>query len=483
MLLQRPTTSIRPLTTAHLAQTMSLLVLNTIELRQKLEKELAQNPALELVEENRCPRCGKLLRRAQPCPVCFNPARATPEQPLVYVSTRSEFYTPRNQGGTTSSWQEEDGDEASGDWKAAGVTLAEHVLRQIASELSVSERPIAAHFLTSLDEDGLLTITPVEVARLCRTSLSAVRRVQHLIQRADPPGIGSGTPQEAMLAQLEVLSETSSVPTGAFQAVQLGLELLSRRGYHDLAEQLGISITQAQQIVEYIKHNLTPFPARAHWGEVHQGSLGNEQTGAYYTPDVMISTLENHPESALVVEIAAPLQGVLQINPLFRQALADTSQEKNSELQTDYAQANLLIKCVQQRNHTLVRILEQIAVIQRDFILHGNEYSHPLTRAWLAHKLELHESTVSRAVADKTIQLPNRRIIPFADFFDRSLSVRTLIRQMIQTEARPLSDTKIANLLTDQGYEIARRTVAKYRNMEGLLPAHLRRQEKGAAKA
>ncbi len=108
------------------------------------------------------------------------------------------------------------------------------------------------------------------------------------------------------------------------------------------------------------------------------------------------------------------------------------------------------------------------------FIEYGEASIKPITRAQLAKELDVHESTISRAVSNKAIQMPNGRIIPFAKFFDRSLHIRTALQELITSEKDPLSDTDLAGLLAKQGYMVARRTVAKYRAMEGILPAHLR---------
>jgi RNA polymerase sigma-54 factor len=132
------------------------------------------------------------------------------------------------------------------------------------------------------------------------------------------------------------------------------------------------------------------------------------------------------------------------------------------------------VKCLQQRNNTMQRLLFRVAVEQKGYIVSGEEYLRPMTRAQFAKELDVHESTISRAVASKTVQLPNKRIIPLSSFFDRSLNVRTVLRDMISKEARPLSDTELASQLAKRGYLVARRTVAKYRSMEGILPAHLR---------
>jgi RNA polymerase sigma-54 factor len=121
--------------------------------------------------------------------------------------------------------------------------------------------------------------------------------------------------------------------------------------------------------------------------------------------------------------------------------------------------------------------MRRLAVIQREFILHGDKHLHPQTRVSLAKKLQVHESTISRAVSNKSVQIPNGHIIPLSKFFDRSLQVRTALKQIIEDEKSPLSDSAISELLDEQGYSVARRTVAKYRAMEGILPSHLRRSQ------
>ena len=159
---------------------------------------------------------------------------------------------------------------------------------------------------------------------------------------------------------------------------------------------------------------------------------------------------------------------------LFKRSLAQAPKEKAEEWQAALDQASLLVKCLQQRNHTLVRLMQRLVVLQRDFILNGDAHLNPVTRARLATELEVHESTVSRAVSGKSLQLPNGRIIPLSKLFDRSLHIRTALRQIIAQERKPLSDTEISELLDKQGYQVARRTVAKYRTMEGILPARFR---------
>lgn len=465
MLLQSQKPSLRPLTTAHLAQTMTLLELTNGELMQKIDNALASNPALELLEEARCPNCHRLLPPHGPCPACSAPMRASGDQPIVFISPRRDFYQ--------ASGQRNDDDDNLNreEWTAAVEDLPTFVLRQIAPELPSQHRSLAAHLLTSLDEDGLLTVSLIEVARYHHTPLSQVEQVQKLIQHAEPLGVGSATPQEALLIQLEVLSENQRVPTLAAQAIQQGMDLLSRRAYSELGRRLGISARQAEQIASFISENLNPFPGRAHWGDIHQGA---EARPSYQEPDIVISRLHSGPDTPLVVEVVSPYAGALRVSPLFRRALAQAPREKAESWKGDIEEAALLVKCLQQRDHTLVRLMQRLVVLQRHYILEGDAAMLPLTRAQLAVELEVHESTISRAVTGKAVQLPNKKIVPLSKWFDRSLNIRTALLHIIAQEQQPLSDTEIVDLLAGQGYMVARRTVAKYRSMEGILPARLR---------
>jgi RNA polymerase sigma-54 factor len=175
------------------------------------------------------------------------------------------------------------------------------------------------------------------------------------------------------------------------------------------------------------------------------------------------------------VEIIMPISGTLQVNPLFKQAVQQAESASKEELKGDLDKASLFVKCIQQRNHTMERLLSRVASIQRDFILHGEKYLMPVTRAQISRELEVHESTISRAVANKAVQLPNKKIVPLSMFFDRSLNVRTVLKEIIDREKAPLSDSDLVELLSERGFDVARRTVAKYRSIEGILPAHLRK--------
>lgn len=459
--LQHP--HLRPVTTAHLAQTMTLLNQTVDELYEQIQKELA-NPALELVEERRCPTCHRVLPSTGSCPVCSHPVSMDAEEPVVFVSPREDFY-PSGTGNAENIPDEP--------LSPMVEDLPTYVLRQIVMDLAPDDRKIAAYLLTHLDDDGFLTIPLVDVARYYHVLPSQVEQVQKIIQRADPLGVGSYNPQEALLVQLDVLSETQNVPGLAEAIVREGMDQLSRHQYPELARALKTTPAKVQEAVKFISENLNPFPGRAHWGDVRQPSASGGQT--YYYPDIIISHLNDSPDNPLVVEIILPIRGTLQINQLFRQATRQATEEAKEGMKSDLDRAALFVKCLQQRNHTMQRLMHRVVVFQREYILFGDRYIKPLTRALLSTELDVHESTISRAVSNKTVQLPNKRIIPLASFFDRSLNVRTALRELIEDESKPLSDSQLAVKLSAQGYDVARRTVAKYRAMEGILPAHLRR--------
>ena len=462
MLTHQAVQDLRPQTTAHLAQTMSFLQLSTTELEASLLKEISENPALELVEELRCPNCGRKLRQL-PCPIC-----AVPQGdglPVVCLS-------PRDTWSFASSDKEEDEPFEV----QTPERLDEHILRQIGPALRREDRPLAAYILARLDEDGLLPESPAEIALYNRVPLSRVEGVLFLIQHADPPGVGAQTPQASLLIQLEHLAERVPAATLALSRLVVASHFaaLARHDYQHIARQLNVSRASVESVAQFIQRNLTPYPARAYWGD---GKTLPVNDAALRSADVKISMYRNSSQPAdgpLMVEVFTPLSGWLRVSPDFKAALPECPEAERERWTAAVERAALVAKCVQQRNHTMRRLMEILARDQRDFIVGSDGDLHPLTRAHIAKTLGLHESTISRAVAGKTAALPNGRIVPLAKFFDRSLSVRDRVRQLVEAENRPLTDDEIAVALAHDGVRIARRTVAKYRNMLGILPANVR---------
>ena len=461
--------TIKPLTTAHLAQTMTLLGMTSQELSQKIESELAKNPALEMIDERRCPTCRRVLADTGPCPICSRPNNLKEDEPIVFISSLSER-TPVNPVSAGDYTLEDLPDDNI----APIEDLPSFILRQIASDLPIEDRQIAAHILTSINDDGFLQVPLFEISRYHHVTISRVEKVVRLIQKADPIGVGSSSPEEALLVQIKMLKEYGKeVPEFSEDAILNGMSYLSRHQYKELARCIKVSTSEARKIAQFISANLNPFPGRSHWGDMRQRSESKPQV--YHQPDVIINQLNSHPASSLVVEILLPMRGTLQVNSLFRQTLKEAPDNLIEKWKKDLENANLLIKCIQQRNNTMQRLMTYLAENQRDFILKGDHYLHPTTRAEVSRILKVHESTISRAVAGKCLQLPTGRIIPISRFFDRSLPIRAHLIDFIRTERQPFTDSQLATMLAKQGYRIARRTVAKYRTMEGILPAHLRK--------
>lgn len=464
-------TELRPQITAHLAQTMSLLEMPATEIRQKIRTELANNPALEVVEDNRCPSCGRILYGAGPCPVCSQPYDTQVDEPIVFISSPDDFPTQYNKNGNVGSPQEVSYDNLA----AAVEDLPTYVLRQIAPEIKEDERLIAAHILNNLNEDGLLEVPLEEISQFYHVPLSRVTRVADIIKRADPTGVGASSPQEALLIQLDLLKEDTKVPYLAEEAIRVGLKDLSKHSYRNLAKELNTTLDQAQEIAEFIKANLNPYPGRAFWGDHRQSSESSTQ--AYHKPDIILKEVDNSPNHRLMVEIISPYRGTLRINPLFKQAQKQAPENKTEAWAKDLENASLLIKCLQQRNHTMEQLMTELVKEQRGYILSGDPATlNPQTQAEMSELLGVHESTISRAVSDKSVQLPNRKIIPLKRFFDRSLPVRTTLLRLVENENTPLTDTELVEELSNAGYNIARRTVAKYRAMEGILSSRLRQK-------
>ena len=345
-------------------------------------------------------------------------------------------------------------------------------MRQIAPEISPEDRRLAAYLLTHLDEDGLLSVPLLDIARFLHLPLSKVQEVQRIIQRAEPVGVGSCTPQEALLVQLEMLSDTMNVPPLAQEIIRHGMDFLSRRQYAELARMFHTGQRHVLAAVHFISENLNPYPGRSHWGDVAAPTPAGMEI--YHHPDIIISHTKDNCCDRLVVEIIMPIWGMLRVNPLFRKVINEAGGESKETWRSDMDRASLFVKCLQQRNNTMQRLMQRVVVLQRDFILHGEKRLLPVTRVQISKELDVHESTISRAVANKAVQLPNGRIVPLSTFFDRNLNVRTVLREIIAAEKQPLSDMELVDLLSQRGYEVARRTVAKYRSMEGILPAHLR---------
>ncbi len=467
---QKGKTEIRQAPSALLAQTMTFLGMSADEIRERIESELSINPALERIEERICPTCKRPLPDHGLCMHCSVPKSEDDQSNIVFVSPRDEFILPGYSSYSDSYQNEPDIDSVQRD------DLPTYVLRQIGPDLQEDQKKIAAYLLTGLNDDGFITTPTYEIASYYHVSPSDIEEVIELIQHADPLGVGSRNPQEALMVQVNHLANLVNIPFGTKEIIENAYDELMHGKYREIGKRLSLTQKQIQLVEKFVRENLNPFPGRAFWGDNVLNSDREPET--FHQPDIIISYLNDNPNEQLVVEIIMPVSGYLQISPIFKHAFRNAPELKADAWKNDLDRASLLIKCLHQRNNTMVRMMQALLEVQSNFVRHGDGSIVPLTRAQVAKTLDVHESTVSRAVSNKTVMLPNRKVIPLSSFFDRSLNVRTIIKDLVRDEEKPLSDAKIVEILTDMGIEIARRTVAKYRAMEGILPAHLRNMVK-----
>jgi RNA polymerase sigma-54 factor len=458
--------SIKPLTTAHLAQTMSLLVLSNQELQDRVDAELSTNPALELLDERVCPTCHRTLSAGGICPICSLGDEFSGE-PIVFLSPRESAYPSRRSPLEDAPYDNE---------LVAPENLALSVLQQLAADLQPEDRPLAAYILSSLDDDGFIQDHPALIAKTNRVPVRQVRRLLNLISQTDPPGLATEGPREALLAQLELFDHRLPTVSIAHRIIEEAFKELAKKDYEIISQRLKVPVHKIRQAVNFIHDSLNPYPARAYWGSGLQPQAPDPNV--YHTPDIRISLNPSDPDGALLVEIFTPMAGWLRVNPLFRKAMAQSNSKQSEAWQQHLERAILFVKCLQQRNNTMQRLMEILVAEQEAFILKGDRYLKPMTRAELAEKIGVHESTMSRAVAHKSVELPDGRIIPLSRFFDRSLSVRDVIKEIVRNEEEPLTDDQITQILHEEGIEVARRTVAKYRSIEGILPARLRKRKR-----
>lgn len=443
--------------TTHIIVTTQLLTLPAAQLEEAIAAELAANPALEQVEARHCPRCGTLVRQP-PCPRCLARLTGRPAMP--------------DYPGGSRAGRPDDEDQDLADYVAQPVSLAEYVLAQIGPMLRRDEHAVAADILENLDERGYYADIPESAAARLGVPVARMLAALRAVQSAEPAGIAARDARECLLLQLAHLraqgqAEATALPE---RLVRTAWAALTRGDIAAIAHAAGCPEADARTAVAFLRNNLAPYPALTHWGVAARCAPAE----TYARPDAAVFLRE---DGELDVEIFALGPEWLRVNPLFRQHCQD---EQCREL---VERAGLFIKCLGQRQNTFVRLLRALLVEQRDYFLRGDRYLRPLTRAEMAGILGVHESTASRAVADKIIGVPGGRLVPLAHLFDGSVAIKDLLAELVAHESHPLTDDQLAQRLADMGHPLARRTVAKYRTAIGILPANLRQSTPRAVHA
>jgi RNA polymerase sigma-54 factor len=295
-----------------------------------------------------------------------------------------------------------------------------------------------------------------------------------------PVGVAARDLRECLLLQLDYLERGgAAMPVLVRRLVTDHLDLLGGHKCSAVAGMLSLPATEVEAARDFIRQYLTPFPFQSQDAQ----SWHSPSEATYVAPDVIISCREGK----FVIEVVEPRQAHLRLSELYS-ALAsspaphlpqqDTISEGERQHVREFAlRGKHFLANLRQRRELLYKIATCVVSLQESFLRDGLRELRPLTRAIVAQEVSVHESTVSRATANKYVLLPSRRVIPFSDFFTPSLSVKEMIREIIVQErasSKRLTDKAIGDRLLRQGVQVARRTVAKYRAELGILSSSVR---------
>ena len=441
-----------------------ILELSSLELQQAISAELNDNPAMEMMEKETCSVCGGALQGSI-CPHCLTQQKQDTSSDEAEVDDR--FVTPN-----LAAPADEEFDPLT--QVAAQMTLAERLLMELQAMLPPEDMSIAEFLVGNLDDNGYLTCTVAETADLLSVEPERVELVLRLLQSLEPVGIGARSLQECLLIQMDYLAQEGAEHLHVREIVSHHLTSLAEHKYGRIASELGISTEAVANACDFIRQRLNPYPARSYSGPQPGATKADS---SFVMPDVII----NESEDGFEIEVVESKRFILRVTPLYQDLHRDLernptrfSEDERRHIQHYVSRAKLFIANINQRRQTLHKITSYIVEVQKEFLAQGIRYLRALTRAQVAAHLGMHESTVSRATAAKYVMLPSRKVIPFAEFFQQSLSVMDVIKEMITKEAQPMTDQEIAGRLAERGIFIARRTVAKYREQLGILPSSLR---------
>ena len=438
--------------TPQLQQSIRLLQLSTVELNQEIDRILMENPALERED------AGDEAEQHAAAPAGGSSSTSAPSEEAPAAAPEADWSVE-----TAATWRgtaEEDEERTFA--PPDTPTLRDHLQAQLSlTNLSARDRGFVALLIDALDEDGYLTQSLEEIAALLPAEAEAAPEelsiaLRHL-QHFEPAGVGARSPSECLALQLK---NTADEPARrlALDIVENHLELLAARDYARLKSLTGASdelLRAAQRLVR----TLNPRP----------GAAFAKVEARYVIPDVIVRKVRNAWRASLNPD-AMPR---LRINRLYAEiaAGARTGGSLSSQLQ----EARWLIKNVQQRFETILRVSQAIVDRQRHFLEHGEVAMRPLVLREIAETLSLHESTISRVTTQKYMATP-RGTFELKYFFGShvateaggaasSTAIRALIKQLVAAEdaKAPLSDARISQILGEQGIVVARRTIAKYR--------------------
>jgi RNA polymerase sigma-54 factor len=362
---------------------------------------------------------------------------------------------------------------------AARPSATERLAAQAALLVDPGDLDIVVYLLGCLDSHGYLRASSEALAGELGVSRAAVERAMRALHELEPPGIGARDVRECLLIQCARLESQGADGELTRRILAEAWDDFVSQRWEAAARKLGVTKKEIENARRFVANNLYPYPLLM---------LEDATDGHELFPYVdLIVHREAHGHSvSYSLEIPGAEEFELRVSPGFESALGAGADDGNALLpgerawiRTHLERARLFMAALNRRWATLRRIGEYLVAYQADFMEHGWRHLKPSTRARLAQALGLHESTVSRAVADKTMQLPDGRLVLLSDLFDNSLAAKEAMRNLLAAAPKALSDHEIADHLQAEGISLARRTVAKYRHQLN-IPSSYRQQYKRA---
>ncbi|CBJ82941.1 sigma N (sigma 54) factor of RNA polymerase [Xenorhabdus bovienii str. Jollieti] len=462
--------------TPQLQQAIRLLQLSTLELQQEIQQALEANPLLEQDdphEEIDSQESPDAVTEVMDTREALEQKNIPEELPLD--ASWDEIYTAGTPSGTNSDYSAEDFPVYQGE---TTQTLQDYLMWQAGlTPFTETDSAIATSIIDAIDDSGYLTVSIEEILASIgdnELTLEEVEIVLKRIQHFDPIGIAARDLRECLLIQLSMLPTKTPYLNEAKLVVSKYLELLGNRDFRNVLRQSKLKENALKEAIDIIQ-SLEPKP----------GLVVNAGESEYVIPDV----LAHKENESWQVKLNTDSIPRLRIN----QHYAALGQQAHSESDSLFIRNNLqeakwLIKSLESRNDTLLKVASCIVERQQDFFEYGAEHMKPLVLADIAYQVEMHESTISRVTTQKYLYSP-RGIFELKYFFSShvntdsggeasSTAIRALVKKLVAAEnpAKPLSDSKLTSILAEQGIQVARRTVAKYRESLSIPPSNQRKK-------
>ncbi|EKF0511842.1 RNA polymerase factor sigma-54 [Escherichia coli] len=460
--------------TPQLQQAIRLLQLSTLELQQELQQALESNPLLEQIDtheeiDTRETQDSETLDTADALE-----QKEMPEE-LPLDASWDTIYTAGTPSGTNGDYIDDELPVYQGE---TTQTLQDYLMWQVElTPFSDTDRAIATSIVDAVDDTGYLTVPLEDILESMgdeEIDIDEVEAVLKRIQRFDPVGVAAKDLRDCLLIQLSQFDKTTPWLEEARLIISDHLDLLANHDFRTLMRVTRLKEDVLKEAVNLIQ-SLDPRPGQS------------IQTGEpeYVIPDVLVRKHNGH----WTVELNSDSIPRLQINQHYASMCNNARNDDDSQfIRSNLQDAKWLIKSLESRNDTLLRVSRCIVEQQQAFFEQGEEYMKPMVLADIAQAVEMHESTISRVTTQKYLHSP-RGIFELKYFFSShvntegggeasSTAIRALVKKLIAAEnpAKPLSDSKLTSLLSEQGIMVARRTVAKYRESLSIPPSNQRKQ-------